>query len=197
MSHDLPHRGVPDPRRRWDRFLAVALCSRSAQEMLAAVLHRPVLAHPFRNTVLRVDGPVTPLQLAAGRHSLRVLDHLLIDSRPPYRPLGLCSAVVVDERLPPSIAGGVRRGDAPLDALLERAGAYWTADTRDVHTLLPPELVHFTRLLYALCTPVAAVAEEIPLSVLCRAAGDPHPTTALDESWVEFATGEERHGPAA
>jgi hypothetical protein len=173
MSRCLPCRGSRDPRRR---LVAVATCSRSAQEMLGAALHRSVPARVVRNEVVRVDGPVRPLQLAAGPQSLRLLEHVLVDSRPPHRPVGLSSAIIVEDRLSGLIAGGARRGEAPLDLLLERAGDYWTAETRAVEKVPSGDgdvsAVRLKRLLYLLGTPLAAVVEEIRLAEVCDAAGD-------------------------
>jgi len=137
-----------------------------------------VAAPLVRNEVVWLDGPVGPLELPAGPQRLRLLEHLLLDTRCPYRPVGSSSAIVVDDRLPGPVADGARRGEAPLDALLERDGGYWAAETRAVEKVGHGDLptVRLTRLLYLLGTPVAAVVEEIRLPELCAATEDAGPT---------------------
>lgn len=190
MTTLLPFRHPPGVSRRWDRFVAVAASSRSAQELLTAELRRPVAACPISNRVVCPETPLPSLQLAAGELPVRVLGQLLVDTRPPHRVLGLCTTVLVAARLPASVRGPARRGENTLGALLEAAGACWTAETREVEQIHSSAAlydaalydagrdgadrsdagrggdvpaVRLTRLLYLLGTPVAAVVEDVAL----------------------------------
>jgi len=160
---------------RWHRFMSVAASSRSAQELLTVELDRPVTARAISNHVLTADQPLPPLQLAAGELPVRILEHLLLDSRPPHRPLAVSSAMLVAARLPSTVRGRARRGEDTLAILLEQAGLHWTAETRRVEQLtaataayrteLPDDVptIRITRHVYLLGTPVALVIEDIPL----------------------------------
>jgi hypothetical protein len=164
----LPHRGgsVAD----WERFVALARLSRSAAELLAAVLHRPVRAVPVGNRVFEVqaDG-----RAEAGRRVVRVVQHRLLDSRPPHRALALCATALVGTRLPGCVRPAARRGSDPLSELLDQASAFWTPETLEVEQLSadaaqdagwtgPAPVVRLTRRLFLLGTPVADVVEDIP-----------------------------------
>ena len=164
-----------EPAHRWRQFLAVAGWSRSAQELLAATLQRPVTSRLTQNFVFEPVASLVPLQLEPGEHPVRVLEHLLLDSRPPHSPLGLSSAVIVAARIPTSVRGPMRRGEATLASLLDLTGDRWTAETRKVEQLRAADafyetgraadvpVVRLSRLLYLVGTPVAIVVEEIPL----------------------------------
>ena len=155
--------GAVLPRRSavadWDRFVALVPLSRSAAELLTAVLHRPVRAEPIGNRVVE-----TP-----GRYAVRVLQHRLVDSRAPERALALCATALDGARLPRCIQPAARRGSEPLSELLDRAGAFWTAETLDVEQLPGTAgwsggapVLRVTRRLFLLGNPVADVVEDIP-----------------------------------
>jgi hypothetical protein len=190
-SAALPHRGAAGPGDD-SRFLALAGCSRSAQELLTATLRRPVVVRPVGNTVITAEPAAPASGPPAGTHAVRVLTHLLIDSRPPRPAVGLSTAAVLAVRLPASLRADVRRGLDTLDALLDRAGAYWTAETFGMELVSGPmPVVRLRRRLYLLGTPVAVVAEEIaPTGVAPVVAehgrrGPPWPRTFLEQSWTD------------
>jgi hypothetical protein len=145
----------------WDRFVVLARESRSAGELLAAVLHRPVRAEPVGNRVFEI-------QANRDRRVVRVVQHRLVDSRAPGRALALCATALVGARLPDCIRPAARRGSEPLSELLDRAGAFWTPETLEVEQL-PKDagrpgggpVVRLTRRLFLLGTPVADVVEDI------------------------------------
>jgi hypothetical protein len=161
----LPRRGgsVAD----WERFVALARLSRSAAELLAAVLHRPVRAVPVANRVFEIQAGGRP---DAGRRVVRVVQHRLLDSRPPHRALARCATALVGTRLPDCVRPAARRGSDPLSELLDQASAFWTPETLEVEQLSADDagwtghapVVRLTRRLFLLGTPVADVVEDIP-----------------------------------
>lgn len=188
MTSDLPRR-APAPGQDWGRFLTLAESSRSAAELLAAVLHRPVSTRLVRNEVLTVRKPLHPLQLADGEHPVRVLEHELVDPRRPHPPLGLTSALLVATRLPTEVRGPARRGQDTLTTLLDHAGTFWSAQTEHIEQLTAAHasyatgraadvpVVRLTRLLHLLTGPVAVVIDELPQPLLPPAAAHTPPTT--------------------
>ncbi len=175
----LPQRGcsVAD----WDRFVALARLSRSAAELLAAVLHRPVRAEPVGNRVVEIHAGGDPDR---DRRLVRVLQHRLLDSRPPHRALALSATALVGARLPDCVRPAARRGSDPLSELLDRASAFWTPETLEVEQLSADAardagwagdapVVRLTRRLFLLGTPVADVIEDIPFPAPAAVRGPP------------------------
>lgn len=192
MTPVVPRRVPSDPAERWGRFLTIATRCRSAEELLAAMLPGPVTARQISNHVYVPAAPLVPLQLAPGEHPVRVVEHLLLDAQQPRPAVGLSSAVLVPIRLPAQIRRPAGRGEQTIGRLLERSGAYWTAETSQVEQLHAADAsydtgrdadvptVRLTRLLSLLGTPVAIVVEEIPLPEPSAgaAARSPPPTPA-------------------
>jgi hypothetical protein len=177
----LPQRG--DSVADWDRFVALARLSRSAAELLAALLHRPVRAEPVGNRVFEIQAGGHP---DAGRHVVRVVQHRLFDSRAPHGALALCATALVGARLPDCIRPAARRGSDPLSELLDRASAFWTPETVEVEELSADAaqdagwtgntpVVRLTRRLFLLGTPVADVVEDIPFPGSAAERGPPTP----------------------
>lgn len=163
----------------WHRFLALARQSRSAGELLIAVLHRPVYGWRVTDHLLTPSKPLTALQLTVGEQEaaapVRIVEHRLIDSQPPHRAVAFCSTAMVPGRLPPPLRAAARDSDDALAAVLQRAGAYWTAETLQLEQLHTGDaswgpgrdpgtpMIRLTRVLYLIGAPVALVVEEIPL----------------------------------
>ena len=159
----------------WERFLAVARVSRSAVELLGAVLRRPVRAEAVGNRVVELGAASQD-----ARRFVRVVEHRLLDSRPPHRALARCATALVGARLPGCVRAAARRGD-PLSELLDSANAFWTPETLGVEQL-PADaagwtgrqpVVRLTRRLFLLGTPVADVVEDIPFPDPAAVRGPP------------------------
>jgi hypothetical protein len=167
--YGLPHRVPVGPHARRRRFRELAVRTRSAQELLAATLQRPITACPAGNWVLAL---ADPLPMFPGEHLVRIVEHVLLDGS---RPAGVTSATVAARRLPDSVRAAARRGESTLAELLERAGDFWAAEVLRVEQLRAADarreidcagdipVVRVTRRLTLLTTPVALVVDEVPM----------------------------------